>query len=450
MAVYIFGVFDNGYTQCPNDSTSEIFKGICSYSKAKTQIVIHRDDNLMYYCYIRKLDKKRYVGFCYVFTGLYVTKIDILFSLFENVIEILANKGEIVHYAEDGKLTTSLKYFYKNSEDVALLSKKLESSFNALSQSTKRLPPIDFSVAKGSTMSFSINDPNSEIVKASYTFSNTFIYKDKDYNTVQINSYKGVLSRINNENIALRKKNQDLKDENAKILRQKKQFKNVIFLILAIIGCGVSIYFLYDNLNRTQHQLTKVNKNLTAKTKQLNKANQEIKSRDSTISGLQILYSNLHSDLETITSYSVSIGATIRNTDSHDDGWILWLNAKQTVCIESFYIKGKTSGSVDIGLFDTDDKLIASYETNALSGKFQKVNVGSEWTIESGTYYMKIRSGVSLQYHSSDDIEYNQFSGGALEVTGASGYGDRSNLDSRNKHSYYQYFYNIQYHIVTD
>lgn len=284
MAVYIFGVFDNGYTQCPNDSTSEIFKDIYSYSKAKTQIVIHRDDNLMYYCYIRKLDTKKYVGFCYVYTGLYVTKIDSLFSLFENIIEIMANKGEIIHYAEDGRLTTSLKYLYKNSEDVALLSKKLESSFNALSKNTKELPPIDFSVAEGSTVSFCVNDPNSEVVKASYTFSNTFIYKDKDYNTVQINSYKGVLSRINNENIDLRKKNQDLKDENAKILRQKKQFKNVIILIIAIIGCGIGIYFLNDNLNHTQNQLTEANKDIASKKSQLEEANRDIASKDSTIS----------------------------------------------------------------------------------------------------------------------------------------------------------------------
>lgn len=294
MAVYIFGVFDNGYTQCPNDSTSEIFKGIYSCSKAKTQIVIHRDDNLMYYCYIRKLDEKKYVGFCYVYTGLYVAKIDSLFSLFENIVEIMANKGEIVHYAEDGRLTTSLKFLYKNSEDVALLSKKLDSSFNALSQSTKRLPPIDFSVAEGSTVSFSVNDPNSEIVKASYTFTNTYIYKDKDYNTVQINSYKSVLSRINETNLSLRKENKELQDKNQEILRQKKQFRNVILLILVVIGCGVGIYFLYDNLNNTQGQLDEANNTIVEKNNVIDSKNNRINYLKSSIDSLQKEYNEEH------------------------------------------------------------------------------------------------------------------------------------------------------------
>jgi len=238
----------------------------------------------MYYCYLRKLDKKRYLGFCNVLTGLYLAKLDSLFSLFENIIEILANKGSIVHYAENGELTTSIQFLYKNSEDVALVSQKLNSSFSFLSQKAKQLPPIDFSVAVGSTVTFSVNDDNLEVVKASYTFSNTFIYKDNDYNTIQINSYKGVLNRINNENIELRKKNQYLRDENTKILRQKKQFKNVIVLILAVIGCSVGIYFLYNNLNDTQNQLAEANLDIATKTEQIEDANRKIVSKDSTIS----------------------------------------------------------------------------------------------------------------------------------------------------------------------
>ena len=74
------------------------------------------------------------------------------------------------------------------------------------------------------------------------------------------------------------------KDENAKILRQKKQFKNVIILIIAIIGCGIGIYFLNDNLNHTQNQLTEANKDIASKKSQLEVANRDIASKDSTIS----------------------------------------------------------------------------------------------------------------------------------------------------------------------
>lgn len=292
MAIYIFGVFNNGYTQCPNDSTSNILRNLYSNSKTVTQIAIHRDGNLMYYCYIRKLGNGKYIGLCNVLTGVYLTKIDSLFSLFEKTTEIMANKGTIVHYAENGELTTSLNQLYKNSEDVALISSNLLSSFNALSKSP--LPPIDFSVAEGSTVSFSVNDLNSEIVKASHTFSNTYIYKDKDYNTVQINSYKSVLSRINETNLSLRKENKELQDKNQEILRQKKQFRNVILLILVVIGCGVGIYILYDNLNNTQGQLDEANNTIVEKNNVIDSKNNRINYLKSSIDSLQKEYNEEH------------------------------------------------------------------------------------------------------------------------------------------------------------
>lgn len=292
MAIYIFGVFNNGYTQCPNDSTSNVLRNLYSNSKTVTQIAIHRDGNLMYYCYIRKLGNGKYFGMCNVLTGMYLTKIDSLFSLFEKTTEIMANKGTIVHYAENGELTTSLNQLYKNSEDVALISSNLLSSFNTLSKS--QLPPIDFSVAEGSTVSFSVNDLNSKIVKASHTFSNTYIYKDKDYNTVQINSYKSVLSRINETNLSLRKENKELQDKNQKILRQKKQFRNVVLLILVVIGCGIGIYFLYDNLNNTQGQLDEANNTIVEKNNVIDSKNNRINNLKSSIDSLQKVYNEEH------------------------------------------------------------------------------------------------------------------------------------------------------------
>lgn len=278
MATYIFGVFNNGYTQCPNDSTSNILKNLYSCSKATTQIAIHRDGNLMYYCYIRKFGDGKYFGLCNVLTGLYLTKIDSLFSLYEKTTEIMANKGIIVNYAENGELTTSLYQLYQKSEDVALISLHLLSAFNSLDKSP--LPSIDFSIAEGSTVSYSANDLNSEIVKASYTFSNTYIYKDEDYNTVQINSYKSVLYRLNKENKELLKKNQ-------KILRQKKQYRNVILLILIVIGCGIGIYFLYNNLNAANNTIVEKDNVISSQTNR-------IKKMQSSIDSLQREYNEEH------------------------------------------------------------------------------------------------------------------------------------------------------------
>ena len=60
--VCIFGELSSGYTQYPEDSTSLFFKKLYPLCKATTQIAIHRDNSLMYYCYIRKLKGKKYIG----------------------------------------------------------------------------------------------------------------------------------------------------------------------------------------------------------------------------------------------------------------------------------------------------------------------------------------------------------------------------------------------------
>lgn len=238
MAIYVFGNFNKGYVQYPNDSTSNTFKNIYSNCKATTQIAIHRDGNLMYYCYIRNLNNRKYIGICNVLTGKYLTKVDELFPLFENIIEIMVNKGDIIHFTETGEITTSLDILYQSGEDIALVSEKIESGFNSLSTHTKQLPPTDFSIAKGSVISYSVNDLNSEIVKASYTFSYTFIYKDKDYNTIHINSYKGVIARKEKEISELKTECSELKRN---IVSLKNKQRNTTWV--AILGIVAFILF---------------------------------------------------------------------------------------------------------------------------------------------------------------------------------------------------------------
>ena len=46
---------------------------------------------------------------------------------------------------------------------------------------------------------FVVDDNLDEIIKSSHTNGYTFIYKSKGFNTAQMNNYKGVLTRVNNE-----------------------------------------------------------------------------------------------------------------------------------------------------------------------------------------------------------------------------------------------------------
>lgn len=296
-SVYIFGELSSGYTQYPEDSSSHILNRLITNCKATTQLVIRRDDNLMYYSYVRKLENNKYVGIAIAVNGYYIQHIQSLFALFENTIEKLVSQGSIICFSKDGNIIPTQKQLKEQEEDIDTITQNLAKDFNNAGQACK-LPPVDYTVAKESVKEFNISDSKRDIVRSSYTYGYTYIYKDNDYNTVKVDSYRSVLSRVNLENVDLKKRNSELHEENQKILRQKKQFKNVILLILLVIGCGVGIYFLYNTLNDTQYQLDEANETIVKKENTIERKNNKIVSLGNSIDSLKNVVKNEKSKRE--------------------------------------------------------------------------------------------------------------------------------------------------------
>ena len=296
-SVYIFGELSSGYTQYPEDSSSHILNRLITNCKATTQLVIRRDDNLMYYSYVRKLENNKYVGIAIAVNGYYIQHIQSLFALFENTIEKLVLQGSIICFSKDGNIIPTQKQLKEQEEDIDSITQNLAKDFNNAGQACK-LPPVDYTVAKESVKEFNISDSKRDIVRSSYTYGYTYIYKDNDYNTVKVDSYRSVLSRVNLENVDLKKRNSELHEENQKILRQSKQFKNVILLILLVIGCGVGIYFLYNTLNDTQYQLDEANETIVKKDNTIERKNNKIVSLGNSIDSLKNVVKNEKSKRE--------------------------------------------------------------------------------------------------------------------------------------------------------
>ena len=264
-SVYIFGELSSGYTQYPEDSSSYVLKTLYRHCKAPTQIVIHRDGGLMHYCYIRKLDDDKYIGFCIAVSGYYLSKIDVLFSLFENTIERVVKQGVIIHFSENGTLATSIGVLRNEEEELESLTENLRIGFEEFCKISKPLPRTDYGIAKDSIKEHCISDGSQDIVRASYSYGFTYIYKDEDYDTVRINSYKGVLRRLSEENDRLKKKNGEFQEENKKVLRQKKQYRYVLILMILILFCGIGLFFLNDSLKNTKANLEQANQTISNK-----------------------------------------------------------------------------------------------------------------------------------------------------------------------------------------
>lgn len=262
VTVYLFGEFLGGYMQYPDDYTSKIFQNFQVNAKMTTQIAIHRDGNLMYYGYIRKLEKDRYIGFCVVLNGLLLVRIDGLFTLFENIISNLVTKGRLIHFDEQGEIVTRVEKLYMNREEISLLAESLRGGFNRFENSVVSLPAISYGTVKDSVKNFVVEDDLNEIIKSTYTNGYTYIYKSKGFNTAQLNSYKGVLAKSYKEKEELTQKLTALQIEYAKTLRQKKQIKIVLFLFAILLGCVVFLFSMNESLNITRNNLSSANETI--------------------------------------------------------------------------------------------------------------------------------------------------------------------------------------------
>jgi len=277
---YLFGEFNNGYTQYPDDYAEGIFSKFYTNSKSTTQIAIHRDGCLMYYGYVRKLEQGRYIGFCIVINGLMLTKLEGLFSLYENTISNLVTNGQLIHFNEQGNIVTNVDRLYMNREDIDLLSESFRYGFQHLRDSTQSIPAVNYGVSKDSAKDFSIEDNLDEIVKSSHTCGYTYIYKSKGFNTSHLNSYKGVLSRLNNEKTELAEQYDKLTTKYKETIKQKKQYQNVFILLLIVLVCGVGLFFLKDNLNITMNALNTANQTNIEQNNLLTTKNNQIQELD--------------------------------------------------------------------------------------------------------------------------------------------------------------------------
>lgn len=240
ISVYLFGEFEHGYTQYPNDYSKTIFTTFAQNAQATTQIAIHRDGDLMYYGYIRKIGNNGYLGLCVIVNGKYVTKLDGMFAVYEQVIEAMARNGYLIHYGDHGELASKVGRLYENREEIDLITQSLQVAFDRLEENAMKLPAVNYGVAKDSVKSFSIHDNEDDVVKSSYTNGYTFFYKSKGFNTAQMNSYKGIIAAKSKQIQELKEQCSDLKKEALKLKVKQRNTKWVALLgIVAVVLFGI-------------------------------------------------------------------------------------------------------------------------------------------------------------------------------------------------------------------
>ena len=230
-SVYVFGNMGKGYTQYPDDYAIKILQEFKSLSTAPSQVIIHRDNNLMYYGYIRGLDNLLgYIGFCVLVNGMMLTQISQLFKIFEEEVAEMATKGEIISLNNKEEIIPVISSLNEKVYEIGLIASDLQNRIAHLMENAIKLPPVNYDVSVNSKKYFSILDEESEIVDATGKYGYTYVSKHENPDSAQLTGYKGVIRQMRDEKIQLEDEYKgvisQMRDEHIQLEDEYNRLKN--------------------------------------------------------------------------------------------------------------------------------------------------------------------------------------------------------------------------------
>lgn len=301
-SVYVFGELGNGYTQYPDDYTKDFFKKLQKQNHAQTQLAIHRDGELMYYAYTRKLSESssnnQYIGMCCVFNGVYTDKYKELFDVCEKAVTSLVVNGDLLEFTNSGEITSKIDKLYKAESHFKAFSEYLSLQIGVAFSAVQKLPPINYAISTEDVKRLKVDDSPSDISNAIRDYSTVIISKNDGYNSASLTSYAGKLKSLSVEISSLKSQVSSLHDTISKLEKEKKRTKLVAWLMTGLAVLAFIFFCVWTNMsdtinNQSNHIQTLVqanedleNKNSTLATNLNNKTN-ECKRAELEISNLK-------------------------------------------------------------------------------------------------------------------------------------------------------------------
>ena len=328
--VYLFGEFGLGYTQYPQDGAEDIFRHIASHAEAQTQIAIHRDGNLMYYVYLRRLDEGEghYIGYGFRVEGLLFRDLSPLFDLFGSTFENIVMADRLLTLNSRGHVVTNVGLLIEKRSEVERLINQLCNAVQALSTQFIPLPKVIFDHLSTQVWVFGEDAAPNDIRKASQMSGYTIVQKGRMQVASEI-PIVPITVQDNNENAipeepqTEKKAGQETPDTKTPIVKPTRKsgwdgMKTFLLtlLLLSLGGLAYAVWQLqsanemessamlsYNQMKMTNIELQQKVNNLEAELEASNLKNQEMEKalirQDSVISVLRDYYKIKHPLLAT-------------------------------------------------------------------------------------------------------------------------------------------------------
>lgn len=283
LSAYIFGQFPDGKTQYPLDYTDRIFEKFFEISSGEDEILTHRDGDLMYYGYLRKLADEKSFGICIVLNDLMFDAPSELFAVFGNIFSRIAMEGELIKVSDDGELTPSVQSFADELRKCESLTSSIVSDFKRADIATSKLPPVSFSVGIDETKWLSADEDDDELANQTCKYPYAVISRDEARNTSGLNDYISTVRRLNNEKNSILISFKQLSEEYTKLKHTKKQMQLVAWLLVVLLFCGISVFFLVGDLSSTKDTLGKTQSELDNANENISTLNSRLKNKQDSL-----------------------------------------------------------------------------------------------------------------------------------------------------------------------
>ena len=182
-SAYVFGNLGGGFTQYPEDYAHEIYEEFQLKAEAPSQVIIHRDKSIMYYGYVRKLDKEgQYIGLCVLLNGVMLSKMANLFAVFEKVVSEMVSQGEIIKMDDNGDIIGVTGRLEEKHQEVERIVTYLREEVIHWESTATKLPPISYSISNDSS-------------RASAKYGFVCVHKNEEYDTPLLAGLRNVIKK---------------------------------------------------------------------------------------------------------------------------------------------------------------------------------------------------------------------------------------------------------------
>ena len=255
--IYFFLCTDKGYSQYPDNYTSDTIKRIVEQTDRKkniSQVAIYREHKLAYVTYQYRYSASQCFGICCEYNAIVPTNAKYLFDYYDKLIMEMLNKGEFLRYDATGNVSAVIGHISEKPELVNYYKGYISRTFKESSAKFSKLPPENYTSSSNKVGVLALNESKTSIIEALNIYKTVIISRDNPYT----DSYASTLKRVNDENVKL-------KADIVALSRKKKQYKYVVVLVFIILCCAISIILFNVNVNSLNNNIDSLNENIANK-----------------------------------------------------------------------------------------------------------------------------------------------------------------------------------------